>query len=124
MNRVMRPGPLQYIYMLFLPAIPIALGIATFTYGFQVQPPDWGTRLPWAIGVTLLGLIPAAFIVGMTVRVEPDALSNVYFFGLVRERIPFTGLACKIGQSSDRYGSNITRFCFRNVGGAGFFGLY
>ena len=93
MRRVIRPGPLQYACILLLPALPVAFGVATWAYGLGVEPADWRTRLPWAVGITLVGLFPAAFLLGMSVRLEPATVTKVYLFGLLRERIPLDRLA-------------------------------
>jgi len=124
MNRVIRPGPLQYAYLLLVPAIPIALGIATLAAGFSAEPSDWGSRLPSAASIMLLGLIPAAYVFGMSVELTDASVSKVFLFGLLRETIPLARMAANISTERDtEHGFDIQYVNFATIDGRGAFTL-
>jgi hypothetical protein len=120
MRRVIRPGWLQYAYMFLLPAMPIALGIATFAYGFSVEFTDWTSRIPWAVGVALLGIIPVAYMLGMWIEVTDTDVSKVRLYGRWRTTIPIDHLSMSV----ERSGNDTVKVVFANEGGPGSFGLY
>ncbi|HET7466423.1 MAG TPA: hypothetical protein VFL29_07135, partial [Candidatus Dormibacteraeota bacterium] len=94
----------QYLYMLPWPVLVTGVGVLTFAYGFSVQPPDWGSRLPWAAGIAAIGLVWAGYVLGMRVDVDEENVTKVYLFGLLRERIPRDALTFDVDESRDRYG--------------------
>ncbi|SRR6266567_1077069 len=124
MTRVIRPGPLQYAYVLLVPAIPIGLGIATLVAGFSAEPPDWVTRLPAAASIMLLGLIPAAYVFGMSIELTNSTVSKVFLFGLLRETIPLARMGADISTERDtEHGFDIQYVNFASIDGRGAFTL-
>jgi hypothetical protein len=123
MKRVIRPGPLQYGYMLFVPALFIIGGIATIVAGFVTESPGWATLLPVGIVIAAPGIAWAAYFVGMTVEVDATQVSKLYLFGWMRETIPFARLAADVSRESDQYGNDIKYVNFSTIDGRGAFTL-
>ena len=119
---MMRPSTRGYIQNLLFPAIAIVLGLAIMvdpTFGRNM---DAATRVPAGLFVFLAGAIPAVFVLGMSVELDSERLTKVYFFELVRESIPVSSLAAttEVGRTrSGRY--EVMRFM--NVDGPGRFQL-
>ena len=122
-THVYRPGLGQYVYVLSVPGLVIALGLATIVYGFTAHTEDWNARLPWGLFVIAVGLIPAAYILGMRVELTDERLSKIFLFGLLRETIPLGDLACDVDTEDDG-GYEVARATFMNARGRGGFGLY
>lgn len=123
MNRVIRPGPLQYVYLLLVPAFLIFIGVAIFSAGFSAEPPDWVSRLPWATGITVAGLLWAAYVLGLTVEIDDAQVSKLYLFGLLRESIPIARLAADVSSERDQYRNSIQYVNYATLDGRGAFTL-
>jgi hypothetical protein len=124
MTRVIRPGPWQYVYILLLPALPLVLGVATIVTGFTMEEPDWGNRLFFGLLETAIGLVPAAWLLGMRVELTERDVSKVFLFGLRRETIPRDRLSANVETSADSYFNEIALAEFQRVSGPGAFKLY
>jgi|SRR5579864_2278247 len=121
--RVIRPGPLGYVYALFFPAVAIIFGLgiifdSSFTHG-----KDLAVRLPAGLFVLLAGALPAIHFLGIRIEVDSNQVSKVYLFGLVRESIPISQLAAKVEFRLMR-GSTYPYARFMNADGPGAFNLY
>jgi hypothetical protein len=123
MKRVIRPGPLQYGYLLLVPALIIIFGLAMIAAGFGSEPPDWASRLPAGVAILAPGLFWAAYVVGMRVEVDDTQVSKLYLFGLLRETIPFAHMAVDVSTETDQYENNIQYLNFANIDGRGAFTL-
>lgn len=120
---VFRPGPLQYLYILLLPAFLLFMSEQMIAYGFSARAQDWGARLPWAIGMAAPGLLLAAYFLGMKVEVDEDHVSKVFFFGWLRESIPREQLAASV-ETEHSENSSYSRYDFMSAEGRGAFSLY
>lgn len=120
MRRVIRPGLFQWIYIMLVPAFCIGIGVYAITYGFTMEVPDWGSRLPAGLALIAVGVLIALYFVGMSIEVTDGDVSKVRLFGLWRTTIPLAGLSASTG----RLGRDTTVVRFANRHGGSGFGVY
>jgi hypothetical protein len=90
---MLRPGPLQYAYLLLFPAIFVLIGLLIIGYGFQADPPEWSNRIFGCIPFFGLGLIWAAFVLGMSIEIDDLSVRKRRLFGALDSRpIPLDSL--------------------------------
>jgi len=121
--RVIRPGLFGYVYALAFPAVAVIFGLAIIFDSSATHGKDLAVRLPAGLFVVLAGAFPAAHFLGTRIEIDPNQVSKVYLFGLVRESIPISQLA---GNVETRYmrGSRYPYARFMNADGRGAFNLY
>lgn len=123
MKRVIRPGVLQYGYLLLVPALFVIIGIAMIAAGFGAEQPDWTSLIAAGLLVAAPGVAWAVYVLGMSVELDADRVSKLYLFGLLRETIPLARLACDVSTETDQYENQIQYMNFATIDGRGAFTL-
>ncbi|TMB94635.1 MAG: hypothetical protein E6J40_13770 [Chloroflexi bacterium] len=122
--RVIRPGPLGYVYALAFPAVAVIFGLAIIFDSSATHGKDLAVRLPAGLFVVLAGAFPAAHFLGIRIEVDPNQVSKVYLFGLVRESIPIAQLAGNVEYRFAARSGSYPYARFMNADGRGAFNLY